>query len=170
MTRPPFLRHLSDLPARREVYPGEDEQMSEGTLLSRALGLTRLGVWHEHLPPGSRTSWPHAEEKEEELVFVLEGHPHAWIDGELHRMSPGDCIAFVPGTGIAHTILNNSDAPVRLLCIGEKFADNRCHYALKPEGFPGMPPEQRWPHPPARPLGPHDGLPDAVRATNKLKS
>lgn len=163
--RPPFIRHYQELPSKRGSYEGDDELMSEGTLLSRALGLTRLGIWHEQLPPGTRTSWPHAEEKEEEFVFVLEGAPDAFIDGVLHRLAPGDCVAFAPGTGITHSILNNTDAPVRLLCIGEKLAGNRFFYAMHPNGYQGMKAEEHWHDAPRRALGPHDGLPDALRAS-----
>ncbi|WNG18813.1 cupin domain-containing protein [Cystobacter fuscus] len=162
-SRPSFIRNYSELPAEAGCYPGETELMSVGTPLSRPLGLSRLGIHHELVPPGTRTSWPHAEELEEEFVFVLEGHPDVWLDGELHRAGPGDAIAFTPGTGIAHTLINNTDQPVRLLVIGESLKGNRIYYPLRPEGFPGMRPERHWSDAPKHPLGPHDGLPDASR-------
>ena len=37
-----------------------------------------------------------------EVLNVLEGYPHAWIDGELHALRPGDAVGFPCGTGIAH--------------------------------------------------------------------
>lgn len=162
-SRPPFIRHYTDLPAQRDTYPGDGERMSEGTPLSRPLGLTRMGIHHERLPPGSRTSWPHAEEKEEEFCFVLEGTPDVWIDGELHRLRPGDAVAFVPGTGIAHTLINNTEEDVRILVVGERLADSRIFYPFRPEGYEGMSPAKRWTDVPARERGPHDGLPDAAR-------
>jgi hypothetical protein len=57
--------------------------------------------------PGHRISWPHAESREEEFVYVLDGEVDAWIDGELHRMRAADLAAFPSGTGICHTFLNN---------------------------------------------------------------
>ena len=42
----------------------------------------------EVLEPGHRSSLPHAEATEEECVYVLEGNPSAWIDGELHPLEP----------------------------------------------------------------------------------
>lgn len=164
--RPAFIRHYTELPSSRWVYPGETEQMSEGTPLSRSLGLQRLGVHHELLPPGTRTSWPHAEEKEEELIFVLEGEPDVWIDGVIYPLQAGDVVAFPPGTGIAHTFINNSDRPARLLVIGETIADSGSFYVFQPEGWQGMPAENLWKSPPPRERGSHDGLPDQLR---KLK-
>jgi len=39
----------------------------------RSAGLQRIGINIQRPPPGSRSSWPHAEENEEEFVSVLEG-------------------------------------------------------------------------------------------------
>ncbi len=50
---------------------------SIGAPLARKLGLGRIGIHHERLPPGRRTSYPHAESDEEEFVYVLEGYPEA---------------------------------------------------------------------------------------------
>ena len=65
-------------------------------------GLQRIGINLQRLAPGQRSWWPHAEEDEEEFVYVLEGEVDAWIDGVLHRMRPGDLAAFPAGTGISH--------------------------------------------------------------------
>ena len=123
--RPTFIRHVSDLPCGDVVWPGSDEVLSVRTPLSRPLGLTRLGVHHELLPPGHRSSLPHAEASEEECVYVLEGRPAAWIDGVLHALEPDDIVCFTPGTGIRHTITNPTNEPVRLLVIGERGAVSR---------------------------------------------
>jgi uncharacterized cupin superfamily protein len=162
--RPAWLRNWSELASKRSGYPGEIELMCEGTALSRPLGLSRLGVHLENLTPGTRTCWPHCEEKEEEFAFVLDGVCDAWIDGRLHPMRAGDAIAFVPGTGIAHALLNDGEGPARLIVVGENHDDNRTWYSFAPEGWRGMPAEGVWRDRPVRELGPHDGLPAAVRA------
>lgn len=162
-SRPPFIRNISELPASREGYPGDDELFSSGTPLSRPLGLSRLGVHHEVMPPGTRTSWPHAEEKEEEFVLVLEGEPQVWLDGQLYPLRAGDAVAFAPGTGIAHTFINETATPVRLLVVGEQLADNRVFYPLYPEGYSGMRPERKWRPEAPPPLGPHQGRPRSRR-------
>lgn len=89
--------------------------MCIGAPFGRHFGLTRLGIHHERLLPGRRTSYPHAESAEEEFVYVIEGAPDVWLDGELYRLGPGDAVGFPAGTGIAHTFLNNTEEDVRLL-------------------------------------------------------
>ena len=130
--------------------------MSIGAPLGRRLGLTRIGIHHERLPPGRRTSYPHAEGAEEEFVFVLEGRPDVWIDGNLHPLAPGDAVAFPAGTGISHTFLNNTADEVRLLVVGEASKpENRIRYPLN-EAYEKTR-QDRWADAPARPLGAHDG-------------
>ena len=103
-----------------------------------------------------------AERAEEEFVYVIEGAPDAWIDGVLHPLKPGDSVGFPAGTGIAHTFINNTDAEVRLLVVGEKREDSQFFYPLHPE----RPLEREffWEGHPEHDLGPHDGMPDRVRA------
>ena len=165
--RPDFIRHYRDIqkPDNRH-YQGDDELMSIGSPFGRLLGLTRLGIHHETLLPGRRTSYPHAESLEDEFVYVIEGYPDVWIDGVLHPLQPGDGVGFPAGTGIAHSFLNNSDREVRLLVVGEpNKPENRVHYPLNPgrEAY-GTP---NWPDVPARALGPHDGK--ARAGTRKIE-
>jgi uncharacterized cupin superfamily protein len=156
--RPSFIRHWRELEKPdTSRYPGSDELLSIGAPIGQLLGLTRIGIHHERLPPGRRTSYPHAESAEEEFVFVLEGHPDAWIDGTLHRLAPGDAVGFPAGTGICHTFLNNTDAEVRLLCIGEKpKPENRIHYPMNPEHEKTR--QDAWTDVTPRVLGGHDGM------------
>ncbi len=168
--RPPFIVGSADVAEEASTYPDSDELMSAGRAIGRAAGLERIGLHLERLAPGTRTSFPHAEEKEEELVYVLEGSVDAWIDGTLHPMQAGDLAAFPAGTGICHTILNNSDADARLLVGGERTKpDNRIYYPLNPERRDQMPKEQWWHDAPLHARGPHDGLTDRRRAALGLK-
>ena len=91
--RHPCIRRAAELPSRAVVWPDSTEVLSIRTPLSRPLGLVRLGVHHEVLEPGHRSSLPHAESTEEECVYVLEGHPHAWIDDALYPLAPDDIVA-----------------------------------------------------------------------------
>ncbi|MCB8819352.1 cupin domain-containing protein [Microvirga rosea] len=155
--RPAFIRHYRDIQNDDTArLRGTDEPRSIGSPFSPALGLTRLGIHHELLPPGRRTSFPHAESAEEEFVYVIEGTPDVWIDGELFRLAPGDGVGFPAGTGIAHSFLNNTDQPVRLLVVGEaNKPENRIVYPVNPELRALR--TDWWEDAPARPLGPHDG-------------
>jgi uncharacterized cupin superfamily protein len=167
-TRPACIVHYTDIAEPDDTtYPGSTERLSIRSPFGRHFGLTRLGIHHELLLPGRRTSWPHAESTEEEFIYVIEGTPDVWLDGVLYRLSPGDGVGFKPGDGLAHTFLNNTDAPVRLLVVGDtKRADNQVHYPLHPARNAEVG-AQWWRDHPERQLGPHDGLPDAQRNAGK---
>ena len=76
--RPAFVAHWTELEGPDDSrYPGDEELMSIGAPLGRKLGLTRVGIHHERLPPGRRTSYPHAESAEEEsFARGLLEYPH----------------------------------------------------------------------------------------------
>jgi len=115
------------------------------------------------VPPGHRTSYPHAEQDEEEFVYVLDGQVDVWIDGELHPMREGDLVAFPAETGIAHTVLNNGAREARLLVGGDASRrDSKTFYPLNPERRAQMKPEAWWDDVPAHRLGLHDGKPRSV--------
>jgi uncharacterized cupin superfamily protein len=130
-TRPPFIISTADVPEKSDRYPKSDEPLGYGRAIGRAAGLLKIGLHVVRVPPGNRISWPHAEEKEEEFVYVLDGEVDAWIDGTLHSMKVGDLAAFPGGTGICHTFLNNGDREATLLVGGEATKpDNRIFYPL----------------------------------------
>lgn len=164
--RPDFIKHFSEIQEPDHSYyksSGSKELLSIGSPFGKVFGLSRLGIHHELLPPGRRTSWPHAEKTEEEFVYVIEGNPEVWIDGYLHRLRPGDGVGFPSGSGIAHTFINNTAFPVRLLVVGDtNRQDNKCYYPLHPKRNVEIG-EFCWNDIPKRELGPHDGLPDRLR-------
>jgi uncharacterized cupin superfamily protein len=149
----------------REIQGPDDRHYAESTELlaldanfSAALGLRRIGIRHQVLPPGRRTSYPHAESDEEEFVYVVEGTPSLWLNGVLHELAPGDGVGFPAGTGIAHSFLNNTAAPVVLLVVGEPGkAHNKVFYPVNPEQKQIR--SDWWDDPPAHAMGPHDGMP-----------
>ncbi|MBV8656963.1 MAG: cupin domain-containing protein [Burkholderiales bacterium] len=164
MPRPACIKHFSEIIEPDDAhYDGSEELLSIGSPFGRVFGLTRLGIHHEVLPPGRRTSWPHAESTEEEFVYVIEGTPDVWLDGHLHRLEPGDGVGFKPGDGLAHTFINNTEFNVRLLVVGDtKRSDNQVHYPLHPKRNSEIG-SLWWADNPERQLGSHDGLPDAQR-------
>jgi uncharacterized cupin superfamily protein len=162
--RPYCIAHWTEIERPDDNhYDEDDELLCIGAPFGRHFGLKRLGVHHERLPPGRRTSFPHAESAEEEFVYVIEGTPDVWLDGRLHRLRPGDGVGFPAGTGIAHSFLNNTEEVVRLLVVGETpKLENRIFYPRHPE-------RKRlhadwWDDPPERPMGDHDGLANLRRA------
>lgn len=162
--RPPFIISTDDVKENVGQYPNSQEPLGHVRRIGQAAGLRRIGVSIVVVPPGRRISWPHAEENEEEFVYVLEGGVDAWIDGVLHPMRSGDFAAFPAGTGICHTFINNGDREARLLVGGEADkSDNRIFYPRNPDRRADMPSSNWWHDIPLRPQGDHDGLPDAMR-------
>jgi uncharacterized cupin superfamily protein len=159
--RPPFIIASTDVAETTHSYPGSDEMMAYGRAIGKVAGLLKIGLHLERLEPGQRTSWPHAEEREEEFVFVIEGEVDAWVDGHLYPMRVGDLAAFPAGTGICHTFLNNSAQDASLLVGGERTrTDNRIFYPLHPGRRDDMPWSNWWEDIPLREQGPHDGVPN----------
>ena len=123
----------------------------------RALGAARIAAHWIALAPQSRSSSPHAESLEEEFVYVVKGRPHAWINGYIYQLEEKMGVGFKAGTGISHTVINNTAEPVELIVIGERTKkENKCAFPVNPElenehkqiWWYGCPPQE---------LGPHDG-------------
>ncbi|EOV8976474.1 cupin domain-containing protein [Cronobacter turicensis] len=165
-TRPECICHWQDVEGNDDAgYPDSNELMSIGAPLAKRTGLTRLGIHHERLPPGRRTSYPHAESSEEEFVYVLEGFPEVWLNGKLWPLKPGDSVGFPAGTGLCHTFINNTDSEVRLLVVGEaNKPENRIYYPLNGPYAATRP--DRWIDHPPQFFGPHDGLPTRIKNPN----
>ncbi len=166
LPRPECIKHYSEIQEPDNscyATSNSNELLSIGSPFGRHFGFQRLAIHHELLPPGRRTSWPHAEKTEEEFVYVIEGNPDAWIDGNLFRLNPGDGVGFKPGAGVAHTFINNTDTDVRLMVVGDtNRTDNKCFYPLHPDRN-RLIGDFCWHDAPTRELGPHDGLPDRLR-------
>ena len=168
--RPSCIVNWAEIEGPDEArYKNDDELLGIGAALGRHLGLKKLGIHHKRLPPGRRTSFPHAESAEEEFVYVLSGAPDVWLDGHLHRLEAGDAVGFPAGTGLSHSFLNNSEEEVCLLVVGETDKEeNRIFYPVNPDRKPLR--QDWWHDVPARPLGGHDGMPDKVRAWKTKKT
>ncbi len=156
--RPPFIANYMDLLKPFERAP--EGMNGASARFGPPFGLQRIGINVEIIPPGNRSSLPHAEKLEEEFVYVLAGTPDVWIDGELFELNPGDGVGFPAGTGVAHSFLNNSDADVHLLIVGEHdVAGNQLNYPINPERMKVFTRLKRaWLDAPVRPLGLHDGV------------
>jgi uncharacterized cupin superfamily protein len=167
MKRPPFIISSADVPEECDHYPNSTELLGASRPIGRVAGLLMMGLHLHRLSPGQRTSWPHAEEKEEEFVYVLEGEVDAWIDGAIYPMRGGDLAAFPAGTGICHTFINNSASDVLLLVGGEaNKPDNRIFYPHHPHRRNDMPWSRWWQEIRLAEQGSHDGKPDKMRAVS----
>ena len=164
-TRPDFANHWRDILDKDEGgYPNSGERHGIDARFGRRARFSRIGIHFEVLPAGRRTSWPHAERDEAEWVYVVAGTVETWLDGHLHTMTEGDFIGYQSRTGITHVTINNSDADALLLVGAEAGRmKNQFWYPLHPHRDKETG-ELCWTDHPKLKLGPHDGLPDAMRA------
>jgi uncharacterized cupin superfamily protein len=162
--RPDFVSHWRDILEKKPAhYPNSTEAQGIDAKFGKRARFSRIGIHVELLKPGRRTSYPHAERDEEEFVYVVSGAIDCWLDGHIHKMGEGDFVGWEGGTGITHVIINNSDADAILLVGGEasRWA-GQCWYPFHPSRKKEMG-ANYWVDHPVPKLGPHDGLPDALR-------
>jgi len=163
---PHFVSHWRDILEKKQVtYPGSKETHGKDALFGRRARFSRIGVHLEVLPPGRRTSWPHAERDEEEFAVVVSGNVDCWLDGRITPMWAGDLVGWEAGTGVTHVLINNSDEDAVLIVGGEASrARNQYWYPYHPHRNKEIG-ALFWRDHPVPKLGPHDGLPDRLRAS-----
>ncbi len=161
-SRPSFIGNFKDLQDEDNAsYPGSNELLAIGSPVGKKLGLKKIGIHIETVPPGRRTSWPHAESEEEEFAYVIKGNPQVWLNGFVYDLNDGDFVALPAGTGIAHTFINNTKSDVVLLVGGDsKIASNKIFYPMHPERNKEMRSIGKlWENISKSTLGPHNGIP-----------
>lgn len=166
MNRPNFIKNCEELRTDSSFsYLGDTETFGTGAALGKSLGLNRVAINYEILQPGDRSSWPHAHSEEEEFIFILDGNPQVWIDGHTYDLKAGDCVGLPPGTGHAHTLINNSDKEVKALVVGEgAVPKDKIFYPKHPKRNDECKEKNFfWNDHPEHKLGPHDGHSDLKR-------
>lgn len=88
--------------------------------VSDAGGLSQFGAHLVTLPPGAWSSQRHHHSSEDELVYILSGHPTFIDDSGERTLNPSDVTAHPAGDGNAHHMINRTDAPVTFLAIGTR--------------------------------------------------
>ncbi len=97
--------------------------------LGRAAGLTHFGVNICTLKPGAASSQRHWHEKEDELVYVLEGEVVLCEDSGETVLRPGDAAAWKAGVADGHCLINRSDRDAVFIEVGTRAAAERAHYS-----------------------------------------
>lgn len=96
--------------------------------LGEVFGLQNFGVNLTRLEPAASSSLRHAHARQDEFVYILEGHPTLITNEGRTRLSPGMCAGFKAGTGNAHTLLNETAETVAYLEIGDRTAGDETQY------------------------------------------
>jgi uncharacterized cupin superfamily protein len=123
--KPPIAIVAADAPPRTRPtnYPEPFASRMAGRLkhpLGELFGLTHFGVNLTRLAPRAVSALRHAHSKQDELLYVLAGHPTLLTDAGRTPLAPGMCAGFRAGTGDAHQVLNETDGEVVYLEIGDR--------------------------------------------------
>ena len=96
--------------------------------LGDLFGLSNFGVNLTRLVPGAGSALRHAHAKQDEFLYVLEGHPVLITDQGETSLSPGMCAGMKAGTGNAHQLVNRTNQDVLYLEIGDRSAGDSVTY------------------------------------------
>jgi uncharacterized cupin superfamily protein len=92
----------------------------EKRALGDLFGLQNFGVNLTRLAPGAVSALRHAHSRQDEFVYVLEGHPTLVTDAGETALSPGMCAGFNAGSGDAHHLQNRTGSDVLYLEVGDR--------------------------------------------------
>ena len=90
--------------------------------LGAAAGGRKLGCSLFEIPPGRRPFPYHWHTANEEAIYVLAGRGTLRLAGEELPLSAGDYVSCPVGEEGAHQVINDSDEPLRFLCVSEMIA------------------------------------------------
>ena len=96
--------------------------------LGDLFGLTNFGVNLTRLMPRAVSALRHAHTRQDEFVYILQGHPTLHTDEGRTRLSPGMCAGFRAGTGNGHRLINETEDEVIYLEIGDRTPGDEGRY------------------------------------------
>lgn len=88
--------------------------------LGDLFGLTNFGVNLTRLAPHANSALRHAHTKQDEFIYILQGHPTLHTDEGRTQLSPGMCAGFKAGTGNGHRLINETSQEVVYLEVGDR--------------------------------------------------
>lgn len=131
MTREQAWVQASDVATvRRTNYPDAFARRVAGRerrRLSEVFGLGNFGVNLTRLEPGAESALRHRHTRQDEFVYVLEGHPTLVTDEGEAVLKPGCCAGFVAG-GPSHHLVNRTSEDVLYLEVGDRTAGDTVSY------------------------------------------
>jgi uncharacterized cupin superfamily protein len=109
-------------PFRSRVLPREKRALGD------AFGLSTIGVNLTILAPGKESSMRHWHEREDELVYVLEGEVVLITDDGEEILGPGMVAGFKAGISNAHQLVNRGEGPATYLEVSNRDAADWGYY------------------------------------------
>lgn len=123
----------ADVPPRSKpsVYPEPFATRMSGrtkSQLGEIFGLANFGVNLTRLAPNSVSALRHAHTRQDEFVYILQGHPTLHTDEGHSKLSPGMCAGFKAGTGNGHRLINETAEEVVYLEVGDRSPGDEANY------------------------------------------
>jgi uncharacterized cupin superfamily protein len=115
----------------RTGYPEPLNSVVQGRIrrrLGNAVGLDQFGVNLTTLKPGAATALRHWHEREDELVYILEGEVVLVEDDGETMLKAGEAAGFKANTPNGHHLVNRSDRDAVLLEIGTRSKHEKAEY------------------------------------------
>ncbi len=115
----------------RSTYPDPFNRVVAGRSrkrLGNAAGLDQFGVNLTTLKPGAASALRHWHEKEDELVYVLEGEVVLIEDDGETVLKSGDAAGFKANVRNGHHLVNKSNRDAVYLEIGTRAQHERAEY------------------------------------------
>jgi uncharacterized cupin superfamily protein len=115
----------------RTGYPAPFDRVVHGRerkRLGNAVGLAQFGVNLTTLKPGASSALRHWHEKEDELIYMLEGEVVLVEDGGETVLRAGDAAGFKANSGNGHHLVNRTTRNAIYLEIGARSKDERVEY------------------------------------------
>jgi uncharacterized cupin superfamily protein len=116
---------------KRSLYPEPFASRMNGRekrQLGEVFGLANFGVNLTRMAPGAASALRHAHTKQDEFIYILQGHPHLLTDEGRTPLAPGMCAGFRAGTGNGHCLVNESGEEVVYLEVGDRSAGDEVSY------------------------------------------
>jgi uncharacterized cupin superfamily protein len=96
--------------------------------LGELFGLANFGVNLTALAPGAESALRHAHSRQDEFIFILQGHPTLFTDEGATELAPGMCAGFPAAGGNAHQLANRTDREVLYLEVGDRTPGDEASY------------------------------------------
>ena len=78
--------------------------------------------------PGAISALSHHHSKQDEFIYILEGTATLLQGDDEYQMSPGDCMGFKAGAGVASQLVNRSSEPMVYLEVGDRTVGDEVDY------------------------------------------
>ena len=96
--------------------------------LGSAVGIDQFGVNLTTLKPGAASALRHWHEREDELIYVLQGEAELIEDGGAIVLKAGDAAGFKANSRNGHHLVNKSNRDVIYLEVGARSKHERVEY------------------------------------------